>query len=98
MLEEFQLFEAVERLTPSVLADVKGDKKVVCANIDLYSGFVYKMMGIPEELYTPLFAMARVVGWCAHRLEEVGGSANRIIRPAYKAVAPLHPFVPLDQR
>ena len=98
MLEEFQLFEAVERLTPSVLADVKGDKKVVCANIDLYSGFVYKMMGIPEELYTPLFAMARVVGWCAHRLEEVGGSANRIIRPAYMAVAPLHPFVPLDQR
>ena len=98
MLEEFQLFEAVERLTPSVLADVKGDKKVVCANIDLYSGFVYKMMGIPEELYTPLIAMARVVGWCAHRLEEVGGSANRIIRPAYKAVAPLHPFVPLDQR
>ena len=98
MLEEFQLFEAVERLTPSVLADVKGDKKVVCANIDLYSGFVYKMMGIPEELYTPLFARARVVGWCAHRLEEVGGSANRIIRPAYKAVAPLHPFVPLDQR
>ena len=56
------------------------------------------MMGIPEELYTPLFAMARVVGWCAHRLEEVGGSANRIIRPAYKAVAPLRPFVPLDQR
>lgn len=98
MLDEFQLFEAVERLTPSVLADVKGDKKVVCANIDLYSGFVYKMMGIPEELYTPLFAMARVVGWCAHRLEEVGGSANRIIRPAYKAVAPLRPFVPLDQR
>lgn len=98
MLDEFQLFEAVERITPSALVEVKHEKKVVCANVDLYSGFVYKMMGIPEELYTPLFAMARMVGWCAHRLEEVGGSANRIIRPAYKAVAPMRTFVPLDQR
>ncbi|MBU5435208.1 citrate/2-methylcitrate synthase [Pseudoflavonifractor sp. MSJ-37] len=98
MLDEFQLFESVERLTPSALVDVKHEKKVVCANVDLYSGFVYKMMGIPEELYTPLFAMARMVGWCAHRLEEVSGTANRIIRPAYKAVAPKRTFVPLDQR
>ena len=88
----------MERITPSALVEVKHEKKVVCANVDLYSGFVYKMMGIPEELYTPLFAMARMVGWCAHRLEEVGGSANRIIRPAYKAVAPMRTFVPLDQR
>ena len=98
MLEEFELIESVERLTPAVLAGVKGEKKVVCANIDLYSGMVYKMMGIPEELYTPLFAVARTVGWCAHRLEEVAGSANRIIRPAYKAVAPMRTFVPLAQR
>ena len=63
-----------------------------------HSGFVYKMMGIPEELYTPLFAMARVVGWCAHRLEEVGGSANRIIRPPPQGGGSLRPFVPLDQR
>ena len=98
MLEEFELIESVERLTPAVLAGVKGEKKVVCANIDLYSGMVYKMMGIPEELYTPLFAVARTVGWCAHRLEEVAGSANRIIRPAYKAVAPMRTYVPLAQR
>ncbi len=98
MLDEFELFEAVERLTPEVLRTVKGEDKVVCANVDLYSGLVYKMMGIPEELYTPLFAMARMVGWCAHRLEEVYSPGNRIIRPAYKAVAPMRAFVPLDQR
>lgn len=98
MRDEFELLESVERLTPSVLADVKGEKKVVCANIDLYSGLVYKMMGIPQELYTPLFAVARMVGWCAHRLEEVAGTSNRIIRPAYKAVAPMRTFVPLAQR
>ena len=98
MVDQFELLESVERLTPGVLVDVKGEKKVVCANIDLYSGFVYQMMGIPEELYTPLFAVARMVGWCAHRIEEVTSPANRIIRPAYKAVAPMRTFVPLDQR
>ena len=98
MLEEFELFEAVERLTPEVLLSVKGEDKVVCANVDMYSGLVYKMMGIPEELYTPLFAVARMVGWCAHRIEEVYQTGNRIIRPAYKAVAPMRTFVPLDQR
>ena len=66
--------------------------------MDLYSGLVYKMMGIPQELYTPLFAVARVVGWCAHRIEEVYNPGNKIIRPAYKAVAPARPFIPLDQR
>lgn len=98
MLEEFELFEAVERLAPEVLHDVKGEDKVVCANVDFYSGLVYKMMGIPQELYTPLFAVARMVGWCAHRIEEVYQPGNRIIRPAYKAVAPIKSFVPLDQR
>ena len=98
MLDEFELFETVERLTPEVLRTVKGEQKVVCANVDLFSGLVYKMMGIPMELYTPLFAVARVVGWCAHRIEEVYQPGNRIIRPAYKAVAPMRPFVPLDQR
>ena len=98
MLEEFELFEAVERLAPEVLHDVKGEDKVVCANVDFYSGLVYKMMGIPQELYTPLFAVARMVGWCAHRIEEVYQPGNRIIRPAYKAVAPMKAFVPLDQR
>lgn len=98
MLEEFELFESVERLTPEVFAREKGESKVVCANVDMYSGLVYKMMGIPPELYTPLFAIARMVGWCAHRVEEVYNPGNRIIRPAYKAVAPIRPFVPLDQR
>ena len=98
MLDEFELMEAVERLTPEMLRSVRGQSKVVCANVDLYSGFVYKMMGIPTELYTPLFAVARMVGWCAHRIEEVYYPGNKIIRPAYKAVAPMKPFIPLDQR
>ena len=95
---EFQLVESVERLAPEVINGVRGQDKPICANLDLYSGLVYKMLGIPEELYTPLFAMARMVGWCAHRLEEVFNPGNKIIRPAYKAVAPMQPFVPLDQR
>ena len=98
MLDEFELFESVERLTPAVFRKEKQDDKVVCANVDMYSGLVYKMMGIPPELYTPLFAIARVVGWCAHRFEEVFNPSGRIIRPAYKAVAPSRPFVPLAQR
>ena len=94
MLDEFELYESVERLTPEVLLSVKGEDKVVCANVDLFSGMVYKMMGIPQELYTPLFAVARMVGWCAHRIEEVYQPGNRIIRPAYKAVAPMRTFIP----
>lgn len=97
MLDEFRLYEAVERLTPQVLA-AHSQRKVVCANVDFFSGFVYKMMGIPIELYTPLFAMARMVGWCAHRMEELYTPGGRIIRPAYKVVAPLRPFVPLEER
>ncbi len=98
MLEEFELFEAVERLSPEVFAKEKGERKVMCANVDMYSGLVYKMMDIPPDLFTPLFAIARMVGWCAHRVEEVYNSDNRIIRPAYKAVAPSKPFLPLDGR
>ena len=98
MEDEFRLYEAVERLAPEMLLTVKGEDKVVCANVDLFSGMVYKMMGIPQELYTPLFAVARIVGWCAHRIEELYQPGNRIIRPAYKAVAPMRTFVPLDQR
>ena len=98
MEDEFRLYETVERLAPEALLTVKGEEKVVCANVDLFSGMVYKMMGIPQELYTPLFAVARIVGWCAHRIEEVYQPGNRIIRPAYKAVAPMRTFVPLDQR
>ncbi len=98
MLREFELFELVERITPELFHRVTGQNKVICANVDFYSGLVYKMMGIPPELYTPLFAIARVVGWCAHRIEEVFASSGRIIRPAYKAVCPDLPYTPLEQR
>ena len=98
MLDEFELFEAVERLTPDLFHAVTGQDKAMCANVDMYSGLVYKMMGIPPELYTPLFAIARIVGWCAHRVEEVYNPYGRIIRPAYKAVMPKRSFVPLAER
>ena len=98
MLDEFELFETVERLAPEVFHRVTGQDKVMCANVDLYSGLVYKMMGIPPELYTPLFAIARIVGWCAHRVEEVYNPYGKIIRPAYKAISPKHAFIPLTQR
>lgn len=97
MLEEFELFETVERLAPVAFSEERREEKVMCANVDMYSGLVYKMLGIPEELYTPLFAIARMVGWCAHRIEEVFNS-NKIIRPAYKAIAPRAVFIPLNER
>lgn len=81
---EFKLLESIERLAPEVILQEKGTKKDMCANIDMYSGFVYSMMGIPEQLFTPLFACARMSGWAAHRFEELV-SGKRIIRPAYKA-------------
>ena len=98
MTGQLDLIESVERLTPQVFAQETGHEKLLCANVDLYSGFVYQMLNIPEELFTPLFATARMVGWCAHRLEEVYTPGNKIIRPAYKAVAPKRHFVPLAQR
>lgn len=98
LLKQFELVESVERLSPELISEAKGQHKPLCANVDLYSGLVYKMLDIPEELYTPLFAMARMVGWCAHRVEEVYNTGNKIIRPAYKAVVPSQPFIPLSQR
>jgi len=81
---ELLLLEMVERLTPEIFNKVKGSNKALCANVDMYSGFVYSMLKIPEELFTPLFACARMVGWAAHRFEEIV-SGKRIIRPAYKS-------------
>lgn len=81
---EFRLIEAVERLTPEVIEREGRTTKTLCANVDMYSGFVYSMMGIPEDLYTPLFACARMAGWAAHRFEEIV-TGKRIIRPAYKS-------------
>ncbi len=97
MLKEFLLIDAVERLTPSIFNEVKKDSKVISANVDLYSGLVYSMLGIPCELFTPLFAIARIVGWCAHRIEEVI-AGGRIIRPAYKSVAEQVEYLPLENR
>ena len=96
-MSEFNLIAAVERLTPGLFAEVTESNKVICANVDLYSGFVYNMLGIPPELYTPLFAISRVAGWSAHIIEELtlGG---RIIRPAYKSVVKNKPYVSLAER
>jgi len=98
--DEFELYSLVEKLTPEVFRRFKGEQsaKVVCINVDFYSGFVYSCIGIPKELYTPLFAMARISGWCAHRIEELTFSAKRIIRPAFKNVYGRRNYIPLEQR
>lgn len=95
--KEFMTLDAIERITPQVFAEVKGVEKPMCANVDLYSGLVYRVLGIPEDLYTPLFASARVAGWCAHRLEELTTS-SKIMRPAYKSVIKSREFKPLEER
>jgi len=99
-LEEFELYEMIEILAPQIFYDFKGDKvaKRVCANIDFYSGFVYNCIGIKEPLYTPIFAMSRIAGWCSHRLEELTFDAGRIIRPAYKNVFPQQSYTHLKNR
>lgn len=99
-LEEFELYSLVEKLTPEVFRVFKGEKstKVVCINVDFYSGFVYACLDISKELYTPLFAIGRVSGWCAHRIEELTFSAKRIIRPAFKNVYGDHKYIPISLR
>ena len=94
---EFELIERIERLAPQVVERVCRTTKPICANIDLYTGFIYQMLGVPETLYTPLFAVARMAGWAAHRMEELF-CANRIIRPAYASVMRANTYVPLSQR
>ncbi len=94
---EFELLESIERLSPDVYKKYKKLDKNICANVDLYSGLVYRMLGIPEELYTPLFAIARISGWCAHRIEEVT-TGKKIIRPAYKAIASSRNYISLTDR
>ena len=94
--DEFNLLCLVEKLGPQVFAEEKGNK-TVCANVDLYSGLIYKMLGIEPDLYTPLFAISRIPGWCAHRIEEVM-FANRIIRPAYKYLGVRQKYKTLEER
>lgn len=95
--KEYRLLETIERLTPELFAKVKGSDKVMCANVDMYSGFVYRMLGIPEDLFTPMFAVSRMPGWCAHRFEELV-TGKRIIRPAYKAVSGEKKYIPIEER
>ncbi len=96
--DDFRILDAVERIAPSVLSDIKGDKRAsVCANVDLYSGLVYRMLGIPMELFTPLFAVARMAGWCAHRIEEAT-ACKRIMRPAYRPILEGVEYIPLCDR
>ena len=96
-MEEFQLYSMVERLAPEVIAEERRIYKGVSANVDFYSGFVYSMLDLPVELYTPIFAIARIAGWSAHRIEEIINE-GKIIRPAYKSVAQHKSYVPLDER
>ena len=95
--EEMRLFESIERLGPAIVKSRHPRAEDVCANVDLYSGFVYDMLGIPKDLYTPLFAVARCVSWCAHRMEELV-NAGPIIRPAYKPIYHPRPYVRLSDR
>jgi citrate synthase len=97
MMKEFGLYELVERLAPEIIGRERKMYKGVSANVDFYSGFVYHMLDLPKELYTPIFAIARIAGWSAHRLEELN-NAGKIIRPAYKSVAKLKPYIPIGER
>lgn len=97
MEEEFNLYKLIERIAPEVFYKVTGKSKTMCANVDLYSGFVYQMLNIPEELFTPIFAIGRMPGWAAHRIEEIV-SGGRIIRPAYKSVSGKRKYIPICNR
>ncbi len=96
-MSEFDLLRKIEAITPKVFRDVTGNDKAMCANVDMYSGLIYRMLGIPPELYTPLFATARVAGWCAHRIEEIL-TGGRIMRPAYKTPYNLKEYKPISER
>ena len=96
--KEFAFLELIEKRAIACFKKVKGEKKKVCSNVDFYSGFIYEMMGLPHEIYTPLFAMARIVGWTAHRIEELHFDGRRIIRPAYKNVLNEVPYKPISER
>ena len=95
--EDFNLMETIERQGLRALSERLGDRKRVCANVDMYSGLIYQTLGIPEDLFTPLFAIARIAGWCAHRIEEVC-TGGRIIRPAYRAMMERERYVPMNER
>ena len=96
-MKDYNLYSMVEKMAPEVIAEEHRIYKGVSANVDFYSGFVYSMLDIPLELYTPIFAMARIVGWSAHHIEELV-NADKIIRPAYKSIMVERDYVPMDER
>jgi citrate synthase len=97
MLEDLAVYETIERLAPVLIQRRKGGNTTVCANVDLYSGFVYNMLQLPDVLFTPIFAVSRISGWAAHRLEQLV-TGGKIIRPAYKSVQPRRTYMPIADR
>ncbi len=95
--DEFALYDSIERIAPGEIAKRRPIYKGVCANVDFYSGFVYRMLGLPTELFTPIFACARIAGWSAHRIEELSNN-GKIIRPAFKSAQPIREYTPMDER
>ncbi len=96
-VDEFNLYRNIEALTVEIFKEMKGPDFIISANLDLYSGFVYEMLDLPSDLFTPLFAASRVAGWCAHRIEQIV-TDNKIMRPAYLSVSPKSEYVPLSLR
>lgn len=96
-MDEYNFYKTIDRLAPLVIQEEKNSDKKICTNVDFYSGFVYSMLNIPRELYTPIFAISRIAGWAAHRMEEVI-AGGRIYRPAYKNVLPSKEFLPMEDR
>ena len=96
-IKEFELYDRVERLAKELITENRNVHKPVCANVDLYSGFVYSVLKIPVELFTPMFAIARIAGWSAHRIEELVNH-GKIIRPAYKYVGEHRDYMPIEER
>ena len=97
MMDEYRLYRTVEKMAPEIIAEKRKIYKGVSANVDFYSGMVYRMLGLPNELYTPLFAVARIAGWSAHRIEEIQ-NAGKIIRPAYINVKDEVKYIPINER
>ena len=93
--DELALYEIIEKISPELLSSKRA--RAVSANVDFYSGFIYHMLGLPVELYTPIFAISRIAGWSAHRIEDIINT-GKIIRPAYKNVAKHVPYIPMDER
>ena len=96
--EEYNFLRLLEQEAIKCVSAHRKTKKPICANVDFYSGFIYEMIGLPQEIYTPIFAMARIVGWMAHRIEELNFEGRRIIRPAYKNILTPKEYVAIGER